>query len=106
MRQLAIFDRDHPAEVELSGFRLAELRVRKKLVARIPAEFVRLYEHAFARGRMPAVVDLYVGKACGGCFLAIPPRTCADLAEIGVIVCPHCGRLVLLKDEPSDPTQH
>lgn len=87
----------------MTGFRLAALRVRKKVVAGIPPRLLEIYERARGRGRRPALASLYRGQACGGCFLTIPPRLCVEVSIHGVVDCPHCGCLILESAEV-DPT--
>lgn len=95
LRLLAAVDAIQSPEGEMSGFRLAALRVRQKVTETIPPQLLAIYELAWARGRRPAIVSLYRGNACGGCFLKILPRFRVEVSINGLVECPHCGRLIL-----------
>lgn len=43
-----------------------------------------------------AVVTVYNGDACGGCFNAITPQRLVDIATCHkLIICEHCGRIIV-----------
>lgn len=102
LRLLAAVDAIQSPEGEMSGFRLAALRVRKKVTDGIPPRLLEIYDRAMARGRRPAIVALYRGQACGGCFLKLLPRLCVEISVYGLVDCPQCGRLIL-ESVPLEP---
>ncbi len=43
-----------------------------------------------------AVVPVYGGNACGGCFNTITPQRLVDIASGGkLVICEHCGRIIV-----------
>lgn len=43
-----------------------------------------------------AVVPVYNGNACGGCFNTITPQRLVDIASGGkLVICEHCGRIIV-----------
>ena len=46
-----------------------------------------------------AVVSVYNGDACGGCFNTITPQCLVDIASNKkLIICEHCGRIIVNPD--------
>ena len=46
-----------------------------------------------------AVVSVYNGDACGGCFNTITPQRLVDIASNKkLIICEHCGRIIVNPD--------
>ena len=46
-----------------------------------------------------AVVSVYNGNACGGCFNTITPQRLVDIASGNkLIICEHCGRIIVNPD--------
>ena len=46
-----------------------------------------------------AVVTVYNGDACGGCFNTIIPQRLVDIASNRkLIICEHCGRIIVSPD--------
>ena len=43
-----------------------------------------------------AVVPVYNGEACGGCFNTITPQRLVDIASGSkLVICEHCGRIIV-----------
>lgn len=46
-----------------------------------------------------AVVTVYNGDSCGGCFSTITPQRLVDIASgKKLVICEHCGRIIVNKD--------
>ena len=46
-----------------------------------------------------AVVSVYNGDSCGGCFNTITPQRLVDIASNKkLIICEHCGRIIVNPD--------
>ena len=46
-----------------------------------------------------AVVSVYGGNACGGCFNTITPQRLVEVASNRkLIICEHCGRIIINPD--------
>ena len=46
-----------------------------------------------------AVVSVYNGDSCGGCFSTITPQRLVDIASNRkLIICEHCGRIIVNPD--------
>ena len=47
-----------------------------------------------------AVVPVYDGNACGGCFSTITPQRLVDIASGSkLIICEHCGRIIVVPEQ-------
>ncbi|MBR1873107.1 MAG: hypothetical protein IJ795_07875 [Bacteroidales bacterium] len=70
---------------------------REELASKIDARTMSAYERIRASVRNHlAVVPVYNGNACGGCFNAIIPQRLVDIASgKKLIVCEHCGRIIV-----------
>ncbi len=73
---------------------------REACAARIDARTMSAYERI--RGSVHnhlAVVTVYGGDACGGCFNTIIPQRLVDIASNKkLIICEHCGRIIVNPD--------
>jgi uncharacterized protein len=71
----------------------------KKLDPRLSSAYTRLRESA-KNGLAVVKVDR---DSCGGCFNKIPPQRQLDIqAKKKVIVCEHCGRILVPSDEAAE----
>lgn len=70
---------------------------RKEFTAKLDARTLSAYDRI--RGSVHnhlAVVPVYRGNACGGCFNIITPQRLVDIAEgRKLIICEHCGRIIV-----------
>ena len=76
------------------------LENRKKCAAKIDPRTMSAYERirASAHNHL-AVVTVYNGNACGGCFNTIIPQRLIDIASNKkLIICEHCGRIIVNPD--------
>ena len=47
-----------------------------------------------------AVVPVYNGDSCGGCFNTITPQRLIDIASGNkLVICEHCGRIIVRSEE-------
>ncbi len=76
------------------------LAERDKAVAKIDARTMSAYEHIRASNRNHlAVVSVYNGNACGGCFNTIAPQRLVNISSNNkLIVCEYCGRILVNPD--------
>lgn len=79
----------------------AKLRERRDAVAeRLDARTLSAYNRI--RGSVHnhlAVVSVYNGNACGGCFNTITPQRLVEIASGNkLIICEHCGRIIVNPD--------
>ena len=50
-----------------------------------------------------AVVSVYNGDSCGGCFNTITPQRLVEIASNKkLIICEHCGRIIVNPDFSSE----
>ena len=73
---------------------------RDALVAKLDARTMSAYERIRASVHNHlAVVTVYNGNACGGCFNTIIPQRLVDIASNRkLIICEHCGRIIVSPD--------
>lgn len=87
--------------VESTSKEEARLRSnRDKCAAKIDARTMSAYERIRASVHNHlAVVTVYNGDACGGCFNTIIPQRLVDIASNRkLIICEHCGRIIVNPD--------
>ena len=70
---------------------------REECASRIDERVMSAYERIRASVHNHlAVVSVYNGNACGGCFNAITPQRLIDIASgKKLIICEHCGRIIV-----------
>lgn len=70
---------------------------RDEVAANLDERTINAYEHI--RGSVKnhlAVVSIYNGDSCGGCFSTIIPQRIVDIASGNkLIICEHCGRIIV-----------
>ena len=70
---------------------------RESFAAKLDARTLSAYDRI--RGSVNnhlAVVPVYNGNACGGCFNTITPQRLVDIASGGkLVICEHCGRIIV-----------
>ena len=73
---------------------------REACAAKIDARTMSAYERIRASVHNHlAVVTVYNGNACGGCFNTIIPQRLVDIASNRkLIICEHCGRIIVSPD--------
>lgn len=73
---------------------------RDALAAKIDARTMSAYEHIRASvNNHLAVVSVYNGDSCGGCFNTIIPQKLVEIASNKkLIICEHCGRIIVNPD--------
>lgn len=73
---------------------------REKCAAKIDARTMSAYERIRASVHNHlAVVTVYNNDACGGCFNTIIPQRLVDIASNRkLIICEHCGRIIVSPD--------
>lgn len=84
--------------VESTSAEEARLRnVRDTCAAKIDARTMSAYDRIRSSVRNHlAVVAVYNEEACGGCFNTITPQRLADIASNKkLIICEHCGRIIV-----------
>ncbi|MEJ6776095.1 MAG: C4-type zinc ribbon domain-containing protein [Crocinitomicaceae bacterium] len=89
------------AETQIQEQKLTKKSVSalKKLDSRLGGAYTRLRESA-KNGLAVVKVDR---DSCGGCFNKIPPQRQLDIqAKKKVIVCEHCGRVLVPSDEATE----
>lgn len=71
--------------------------VRKACAAKIDARTMSAYERIRSSVHNHlAVVSVYNGDSCGGCFSMITPQRLVDIASgKKLIICEHCGRIIV-----------
>ncbi len=87
--------------VEETAKEEAALRERREqCAAKIDARTMSAYERIRASVHNHlAVVGLYNGDSCGGCFNTITPQRRVEIASNRkLIICEHCGRIVINPD--------
>ena len=78
-----------------------ELRARREDCAlRIDARTMSAYERIRSSVHNHlAVVSVFNGDSCGGCFNTITPQRLIDIASNKkLIICEHCGRIIINPD--------
>ena len=73
---------------------------RESFAAKLDARTLSAYDRirASVHNRL-AVVPVYNGNACGGCFNTITPQRLVDIASGNkLIICEHCGRIIVNPD--------
>ena len=70
---------------------------REECAAKIDARTMSAYERIRASVKNHlAVVPVYNGNACGGCFNTIIPQRLVDIASgRKLVICEHCGRIIV-----------
>ena len=73
---------------------------RDACAAKIDARTMSAYEHIrYSCNNHLAVVSVFNGNACGGCFNTIAPQRLIDIASNRkMIVCEYCGRILVNPD--------
>ena len=73
---------------------------RKAYASKIDARTMSAYERIRKSERNHlAVVSVYNGNACGGCFSTIIPQRLIDIASNNkLVICEHCGRIIVRED--------
>ena len=71
--------------------------VRKNCATKIDARTMSAYERIRSSVHNHlAVVSVYNGDSCGGCFSMITPQRLVDIASgKKLIICEHCGRIIV-----------
>ncbi|MCQ2119509.1 MAG: C4-type zinc ribbon domain-containing protein [Bacteroidales bacterium] len=71
--------------------------IREACAAKIDARTMSAYDRIRASVHNHlAVVAVYDGEACGGCFNTITPQRLAEIASNKkLIICEHCGRIIV-----------
>ena len=70
---------------------------RDACAAKIDARTMSAYERirSSVHNRL-AVVSVYNGDSCGGCFTKITPQRLVDIASgKKLVICEHCGRIIV-----------
>ncbi|MCF0176891.1 MAG: hypothetical protein HUJ94_08630 [Bacteroidales bacterium] len=84
--------------VEATAVQEEKLReVREACAAKIDERTMSAYERIRSSVKNHlAVVPVYNGNACGGCMNTIPPQRLIDIASNRkMIICEHCGRILV-----------
>ena len=87
--------------VEETAKEEAVLRARREeCAAKIDARTMSAYERIRASvNNHLAVVGIYNGDSCGGCFNTITPQRRVEIASNRkLIICEHCGRIIINPD--------
>ena len=73
---------------------------RDECAAKIDARTMSAYEHIRqSSNNQLAVVSVFNGDSCGGCFNSIPPQRLIDIASNRkMIICEYCGRILVNPD--------
>ena len=73
------------------------MAVREECASKIDARTMSAYERIRASVHNHlAVVPVYNGEACGGCFNTITPQRLVDIASGSkLVICEHCGRIIV-----------
>ena len=73
---------------------------RKACAAKIDDRTMSAYERIRASvSNHLAVVSVYDGDSCGGCFNTITPQRLIDIASNKkLVICEHCGRIIVNPD--------
>lgn len=81
--------------------------IREACAARIDARTKSAYDRIRASVHNHlAVVSVYNGDACGGCFNTITPQRLVDIASNKkLIICEHCGRIIVNPDFEGQKTE-
>ncbi len=74
--------------------------IRKSCAEKIDARTMSAYERIRASVKNHlAVVSVYNGDSCGGCFNAITPQRLVEISSNKkLIICEHCGRIIVNPD--------
>ena len=84
--------------VESTAPQEAALRKKREIcAAKIDERTMSAYERIRSSERNHlAVVTVYNGNACGGCFNSIIPQRLVDIASNRkLVICEHCGRIIV-----------
>lgn len=87
--------------VESTAKEEAVLRVeREACAAKIDARTMSAYDHIRqSSNNQLAVVSVFNGDSCGGCFNTIAPQRLIDIASNRkMIICEYCGRILVNPD--------
>ena len=73
---------------------------RDACAAKIDARTMSAYEHIrHSNNNHLAVVSVFNGDSCGGCFSTIAPQRLIDIASNRkMIICEYCGRILVNPD--------
>ena len=76
------------------------MAVREECASKIDARTMSAYERIRASVHNHlAVVSVYNGDSCGGCFNTITPQRLVEIASNKkLIICEHCGRIIVNPD--------
>ncbi len=89
--------------VESTSAEEAQLRAKREAcAAKIDARIMSAYDRIRASVHNHlAVVAVYNGNACGGCFNTIIPQRLVEIvSNKKLIICEHCGRILVNPDFP------
>ncbi len=77
---------------------------RDSLTAKIDARTLSAYDRIrTSTHNHLAVVSVYNGDSCGGCFSTITPQRLVDIATgKKLVICEHCGRILVSVDAPAE----
>ena len=108
VRQIAVREDDLNAKkqeletiVESTSKEEAKLRANRDACAeKIDARTMSAYEHIRqSSNNHLAVVSVFNGDSCGGCFNTIAPQRLIDIASNRkMIICEYCGRILVNPD--------
>ena len=87
--------------VESTAVEEAQLRAKRDAcAAKIDARTMSAYERIRnSSNNKLAVVSVFNGDSCGGCFNTIPPQRLIDIASNRkMIICEYCGRILVNPD--------
>ena len=75
-------------------------KVRDEAASVVPADMMRIYEHARMRGKLDAIVPVEGGN-CSACRISLAPQMIVEVTKAkGLVVCESCQR-ILYKPEPA-----
>lgn len=110
--RIAIREEDLAAkQAELDGIaqstadQEAELQAKRDaFAAKIDARTLSAYDRIrTSTHNHLAVVSVYNGDSCGGCFNTITPQRLVDIATgRKLVICEHCGRILVNVDAPAE----
>lgn len=84
------------AQVEVDGLR----GERAKIVPRVDAQLLRIYERLFSNFGPSAIVPVHGRTSCGGCFMNLTSQTISRLlTNVEIVTCPSCGRILFFEEE-------
>ena len=80
------------------------VKEREALVAKLDERTISAYDRIRASVHNHlAVVPVYNGDSCGGCFNAVTPQRLIDIASgKKLVICEHCGRIIVSSELSSE----